>query len=489
MTVIEVDGVPVQPYTVDGFTINVAQRYSVLIQANQNSPTNTFWIRYSMFVMAPWIAADVPPGLNPNPKAILRYSDANPAQLQALADSFQSPTDAYTIPNSQPNPNPVMLRDTSLTPAELQLPPSLGPNDVDVTFNFQFETRPGDTYQKAYPNITVRSPGLPYGNPQPGYGAPVPNGNINTNGYTIGTSYVVPREPTQLSIAQGIPIQNLPPTSNVVPLRSGQVVQITVINQDGGEHPFHLHGHVFWVMASGTAKRRADIPTAFDLTRNLLRRDVLTVDGCPSNADGCLPATDGNGSQFGYTVIRFVADNWGVWMFHCHIEWHIAAGLVMQFAEGPEFIAAKGPAAITKDTCDRFNAFSRPPNTYTSAISTNPFPGSTYTSAYSTIPIRSTNPYPGSTSTSAYSSLPYRSSPNPFPPNTYNSGYASLPNRVSNTYLPPAPSGSVYYPPISPPLSTGYIRISSAEKTRSSVYTVLMMFTLSVMTLIYFALC
>ncbi|KAI8844847.1 multicopper oxidase-domain-containing protein [Chytridium lagenaria] len=46
---------------------------------------------------------------------------------------------------------------------------------------------------------------------------------------------------------------------------------------------------------------------------------------------------------FAYTVIRFVADNPGVWFFHCHIEWHIQAGLAMAFVEasGKEFLTLR----------------------------------------------------------------------------------------------------------------------------------------------------
>lgn len=35
-----------------------------------------------------------------------------------------------------------------------------------------------------------------------------------------------------------------------------------------------------------------------------------------------------------YLVLRFVANNPGVWMMHCHIDWHMAAGLGMIFKEG-----------------------------------------------------------------------------------------------------------------------------------------------------------
>lgn len=34
-----------------------------------------------------------------------------------------------------------------------------------------------------------------------------------------------------------------------------------------------------------------------------------------------------------YALIRFVADNPGLWAFHCHITWHLASGLMFQFME------------------------------------------------------------------------------------------------------------------------------------------------------------
>ena len=37
----------------------------------------------------------------------------------------------------------------------------------------------------------------------------------------------------------------------------------------------------------------------------------------------------------GNLVLRFRADNPGVWLFHCHIEWHVASGLVATLIEDP----------------------------------------------------------------------------------------------------------------------------------------------------------
>lgn len=37
----------------------------------------------------------------------------------------------------------------------------------------------------------------------------------------------------------------------------------------------------------------------------------------------------------GYATLRFVADNPGVWLFHCHIEWHMDQGLIATMVEAP----------------------------------------------------------------------------------------------------------------------------------------------------------
>ena len=63
----------------------------------------------------------------------------------------------------------------------------------------------------------------------------------------------------------------------------------------------------------------------------------------------------------GWAKIRFIADNPGVWINHCHIDWHMAAGLINIFIETPfEMLAgyASGvtryPAELSK-TCDYVN--------------------------------------------------------------------------------------------------------------------------------------
>jgi iron transport multicopper oxidase len=97
-----------------------------------------------------------------------------------------------------------------------------------------------------------------------------------------------------------------------------QVIQIVVNNNDVGKHPFHLHGHNF------QAIWRSDIEAGdYNSTSDLgfpatpMRRDTFAV------------RPNGN------IVLRFKADNPGVWLFHCHIEWHVDAGLIATMVEAP----------------------------------------------------------------------------------------------------------------------------------------------------------
>ncbi|SSD62004.1 uncharacterized protein SCODWIG_03765 [Saccharomycodes ludwigii] len=46
-------------------------------------------------------------------------------------------------------------------------------------------------------------------------------------------------------------------------------------------------------------------------------------------------------------VIRFVADNPGVWFFHCHIEWHLIQGLALVLVEAPDEIQNTASQQLT----------------------------------------------------------------------------------------------------------------------------------------------
>jgi iron transport multicopper oxidase len=103
-------------------------------------------------------------------------------------------------------------------------------------------------------------------------------------------------------------------------LNKNDVVEIILNNLDTGKHPFHLHGHNFQVISrslDGSGPYNASNTTQTVFPKTPMRRDTFLVRPL---------------SNF---VIRFRADNPGIWLFHCHIEWHTASGLIATFIEAP----------------------------------------------------------------------------------------------------------------------------------------------------------
>jgi iron transport multicopper oxidase len=84
-------------------------------------------------------------------------------------------------------------------------------------------------------------------------------------------------------------------------VKVGQVVQIIIENSDDTEHPIHLHGYEFQVVARG--------PGTWDGNENTLPRRPVIRDTATTPASGHL-------------VLRIKTDNPGVWVLHCHMEFH-----------------------------------------------------------------------------------------------------------------------------------------------------------------------
>uniref|UniRef100_A0A0D9XW29 Laccase n=1 Tax=Leersia perrieri TaxID=77586 RepID=A0A0D9XW29_9ORYZ len=106
------------------------------------------------------------------------------------------------------------------------------------------------------------------------------------------------------------------PGTKVYRLKYGAAVQVVLQGTNifaGENHPIHLHGYDFYILAEGFGNFDAATDTAkFNLDDPPMRNTV----GVPVN---------------GWAVIRFVADNPGVWLMHCHLDVHITWGLAMAF--------------------------------------------------------------------------------------------------------------------------------------------------------------
>jgi len=62
------------------------------------------------------------------------------------------------------------------------------------------------------------------------------------------------------------------------------------------------------------------------------------------------------GSAGDNVTIRFFTDNSGPWIFHCHIDWHLNAGLAIVFAEDVPTIAKSTQPTAWHELCPIFTA-------------------------------------------------------------------------------------------------------------------------------------
>jgi FtsP/CotA-like multicopper oxidase with cupredoxin domain len=281
----------VQPLDVHRLEIAVAQRYSVILNANQTA-TN-YWIRSQMNTFC--FAADNPI-LDPDVKALLTYTNSTEGPTESLdwADAVDDVCED--------------LNATLLMPSIVEEAP---PAQTLYAIQFSFEI--GDyAIDKAYINGTSWT------------AAKFPTLNEAVDGLKAGNS--------SFSIA-GVSSAYTAPNQYVINIPQNQVVDLLVTNFDDGSHPFHLHGHKFWIMAT-SSEQYFDWSSYGSINNtNPIRRDTLTIDA------------------YGWALIRFISDNPGLWALHCHISWHMEAGLLMQFQARDDLIENWNLPESVTDLC------------------------------------------------------------------------------------------------------------------------------------------
>lgn len=137
-------------------------------------------------------------------------------------------------------------------------------------------------------------------------------------------SYVEPNVPSLYTVlstgANATAPQVYGTYTNTFVLNHLDIIEIVLNNQDTNKHPFHLHGHNFQAISRSGWNAGAYDPN--NVTEN-------TFPQYPMRRDTFMVHPGGN------YVLRFRADNPGVWLYHCHIEWHTSTGLISTMVEAP----------------------------------------------------------------------------------------------------------------------------------------------------------
>ncbi|BAS94385.1 putative laccase-11 [Oryza sativa Japonica Group] len=141
------------------------------------------------------------------------------------------------------------------------------------------------------------------------------------NGVLAANFPAAPRTPFNYT---GTPPNNTFVThgTRVVPLSFNTTVEVVLQDTSilGAEsHPLHLHGYDFYVVGTGFGNYDASNDTAKYNLVDPVQRNTISV------------------PTAGWVAIRFVADNPGVWIMHCHLDVHLSWGLSMAWLvnDGP----------------------------------------------------------------------------------------------------------------------------------------------------------
>ncbi|OAD76372.1 multicopper oxidase, partial [Phycomyces blakesleeanus NRRL 1555(-)] len=296
LTIIEVDGEVVKPFETTYIEVAAGQRISALLHTDQ-IPQD-----YTIGTIRRW-AEDADP--HSNGLAILRYT-------YARDDSSEN----KIVPSDHPE-FPSRLIAPWIWP---QLEPYHGVDPV--------------VYRPASRTIVLRS-------------TDSKNPDGSTRWYINGVSYMDPAFP----ILDGLQTsqRRLPnyrqlkgsktgydATLGTYPIGHYELIDIVIQSTHKKHsycrsHPWHTHGHSHWLLATGSGEYD---PEYDQDTRNMptpLYKDVTMV--YPSLDHELEASSNDNDTSIGcgWSKIRILADNPGVWAVHCHNTLHMMMGMMVVF--------------------------------------------------------------------------------------------------------------------------------------------------------------
>jgi len=299
---VEADGNYVHPFAVDDIDIYSGETYSVLIKTDQN-PKKNYWLSIGVIGRKP---------NTPQALTILNYKTIS----------------ASVLPTSPPPVTPLWNdaeRSKAFTKQIISKmgtpqPPKSSRRRI-LLLNTQNQI--GRFTKWAINNVSLTLPTTPY---------------LGSIKYKLNNTF--DRNPPPETFPKDYDIFKNPVNPNttigngVYMFRFNETVDVilqnaNILEENTSEiHPWHLHGHDFWVLGYGEGKFKPSDAKSFNLTRAPLRNTVVVF-------------------PYGWTALRFKADNPGVWAFHCHIEPHLHLGMGVIFAEAVHKIRNIPKEALT----------------------------------------------------------------------------------------------------------------------------------------------
>lgn len=289
MVVVEADGNYLQPFAVDDMDIYSGDSYSVLITTNQN-PSMNYWVSLSVRGRKP---------STPQALTILNYKTTSASNLPTLPPPVSPLWNDYN--HSKSFSNKILARMGSPTPPATYHRRLILLNTQNLI----------NGYTKwAINNISLTLPATPYLGSIKHRLTNAFDSKSPPENYPIHYDIMKPPVNPNSTYGSGVYTFSLNSTVDVI------LQNANALEENTSEiHPWHLHGHDFWVLGYGEGKFRQQDEKKFNLKNPPFRNTAVIF-------------------PHGWTALRFVADNPGVWAFHCHIEPHLHMGMGVVFALG-----------------------------------------------------------------------------------------------------------------------------------------------------------
>lgn len=271
MYVYEADGLFVNLQEVKVLQIAIGQRYSVMISLDQTP--GDYALRYAAYPTGDMQQVIVG-------QSIVTYLSTGLTRSHAYPDIEAQ----YMLLNGTQRPNDASiktLQPAALSPFDQTVLPAMTSNITKVFAISQTEMTSWIISNASYVESTV----------------PVLFGETST-AWVANTTLHIPRH-TWVDI----------------------IMTIDSASMDQMGHPMHLHGHKFFVLGSGEG------PFPYSTVAEA-PQTLLNFVNPPFRDTAALPAK-------GWLVIRYLADNPGAWLLHCHILWHlvVSARIIVYMAK------------------------------------------------------------------------------------------------------------------------------------------------------------
>ncbi|KAI1105160.1 Cupredoxin [Jackrogersella minutella] len=304
LSIVELDGVEIEPIPTRGVYLNLGQRVSVILTANQTA--GSYYMRASMprtcfLPYSTYTSAGLEDG-GYSVKGVLSYEN----EKKGNGSEVSSTTAPEPIGVAGNTTNPYGVENNGLRgdvwegcddmpfdmPVPMRRQPAVNISEANTHY-IEYAFRQAQEINRVFINKTSYSP----------------LSDNATLWKALDQQFTADKANSYNSWDFGLSQQVL-----LVP-DADRGAQIVINSKDAMEHPWHLHGHTFQIVGWGSGPFGSGA-TTWNLG-NPMRRDTVTV-----------PA-------FGHVVVRFAADNPGLWALHCHVAWHVEGGMFLSLAERP----------------------------------------------------------------------------------------------------------------------------------------------------------